>query len=148
MGYTRVDPDLFTWLAQWRWNTIAGRYAVRYETLVPGREGLRRMIYLHRYVAGATEGEQVDHINRDPLDNRLVNLRLVSDSENKQNVPARGGSSVYRGVSWDASRQKWQAKTRYQNKTYHAGRFDTEWEAALAAKALRAKLMPLAHGMT
>ena len=146
IGYTLVDPGLFTWLSRWRWN-LFNSYVGRYETIIPGRGGAKQSLYLHRVLTAAAPDEQVDHINQNPLDNRLINLRLVFDAENKHNVPARGGSSEFRGVTWDASREKWMAKVKAGGRTHNAGRFDSEWDAALAAKTLRTKLLPLARGV-
>lgn len=71
----------------------------------------KRTFWLHRLILGAQDpetGEQltnlvVDHINRDPLDNRRENLRLVTQRENQRNrEPA---DCVY----WNARMRKWQA---------------------------------------
>ena len=59
---------------------------------------LHRMIRANKYV-----GKQVDHINGNKCDARRENLRIVTDAQNKQNVPARGGTSKYRGVSWNGN---------------------------------------------
>ena len=42
----------------------------------------------------------VDHINNDPLDNRLENLQLISHRYNLSK-DKKGGSSKFTGVSWD-----------------------------------------------
>lgn len=49
--------------------------------------GLPKMYSFHRYVLNLDESDTniVDHKNRYPLDNRLVNLRAVSHSENNKN---------------------------------------------------------------
>jgi hypothetical protein len=45
----------------------------------------RRCLFLHREIIGCPEGLVVDHINHDPLDNRRVNLRCVTHTENLRN---------------------------------------------------------------
>ncbi|MFC7663981.1 HNH endonuclease [Methylorubrum suomiense] len=59
----------------------------------------RISVLLHRSVIGAPIGFEVDHINRDTLDNRRANLRIATASQNAAN---RGVSSLnrsgYRGV--------------------------------------------------
>lgn len=76
------------------------------------RSGYRRVringveYLVHRLVAGTfldnpENLEEVDHINRNPSDNRVENLRWVSHSDNQRNtsqndrVEARGGTHLY-----------------------------------------------------
>ena len=52
-------------------------------------ENKRKSFYIHRLVAeafiGCVENFVVDHINRNTSDNRLINLRIVTSSENNKN---------------------------------------------------------------
>src|SRR5688572_25116532 len=41
-----------------------------------------KLVYMHRLITGAGQGQVVDHINDDGLDNRRENLRLVSHASN------------------------------------------------------------------
>lgn len=77
----------------------------------------------------------IDHIDQNKHNNCASNLRWATKSDNAMNVPKRGGSSKYKGVSWDASRKKWQSKIRVMYQTIHLGRFDTEEEAGRAYDA-------------
>lgn len=46
-----------------------------------------RLERLHRFILGVTDANlQIDHINRDTLDNRRCNLRIVTQSENMRNT--------------------------------------------------------------
>lgn len=57
---------------------------------------------LHRILTGAIDGEVVDHINRDGLDNRKSNLRRVDVSTNNRNANIRcDNSSVVRGIMYE-----------------------------------------------
>lgn len=47
---------------------------------------LNRTILMHRLIMGFPEKKQIDHINGNSLDNRKVNLRIVSASENMHNT--------------------------------------------------------------
>jgi len=53
--------------------------------------GLRNPFYIHKLMAFTylepVEGCDIDHINRDKHDNRLCNLRIISKSENRCNIP-------------------------------------------------------------
>ena len=87
-----------------------------------------RLTYLHRFVALAPSGYVTDHINRDKLDCRRANLRFVTEEQNHQNVPARGGTSQFRGVYWDSQKQKWCGS--YGCKRRHRRFFSDELSAA------------------
>ncbi len=97
-------------------------------------------IYLHRQIAGAPRGLDVDHINRDRLDNRRSNLRVCTRGQNLQNVASRGGSSLHRGVSWSKVAGKWRADVKLEGKQHYLGLFECEEDAAAAAKDARARL--------
>ena len=59
----------------------------------------------------------VDHINRNPSDNRIENLRLLNQNQNLLNVKARShNKSGYLGISWDKSYNCWVAALSYKKK--------------------------------
>lgn len=100
--------------------------------------------FMHRIIAGldASDRRVVDHINGDSLDNRRANLKVVTTAGNAQNQGSRGGTSRYRGVSWDRSRGKWMAQAMLDGRKVTIGRYGTEDEAAAAAAEWRAAHMP------
>lgn len=68
----------------------------------------RKKIKLHRFITNAQQGEIIDHINGNVLDNRLKNLRKVNTVINLQNTLAQKNSkSGVKGVSWCESRKLW-----------------------------------------
>lgn len=76
---------------------------------------------------------QVDHINGVRDDNRWLNLREATNQQNQWNSSsAKGSSSRYVGVAWDAKSGKWAAYICPENKKVHLGYFDCELEAAKA----------------
>ncbi|HUB72809.1 MAG TPA: HNH endonuclease [Solirubrobacteraceae bacterium] len=87
---------------------------------------------------------EVDHVNGNRLDNRRVNLRVASHSENMQNRHGltATNTSGYRGVSWHKRRRKWIAYAQLDGRAYYLGYFDTAEEADEAVKAWRAEHMP------
>jgi hypothetical protein len=103
-----------------------------------------RTFYMHRLIAGTPPGLETDHRNGDGLDNRRANLRVATPSQNSANTgkPRRpdgtAHSSQYKGVSWDRSRGRWQAKLARldpsigRTRTFNLGRFDVEVDAARA----------------
>jgi hypothetical protein len=75
----------------------------------------------------------IDHINRDKQDNRMVNLRLASSSENGMNSSKqKGATSQYKGVSWYAKYKKWRSTIMKDGVQKHLGHYNTEEEAARA----------------
>jgi len=90
-------------------------------------KGKRKCYKLHRLVAFAFLGLdidnpkiQIDHINRDKLDNCVSNLRLVSHQQNQFNKNAKG---------FHKNRNKFQAQIRLNGKCIHLGYYETEEEA-------------------
>lgn len=84
-------------------------------------------------------GQQIDHINNDRLDNRIVNLRLADNQENNCNTLLRStNSSGYKGVSWMKSYGKWEAYIWKDYKKYSLGYFDAPEEAAAVVAHARA----------
>ena len=73
----------------------------------------------------------VDHINNNPLDNRLENLQLISFRENSSK-DIKNKSSKYTGVSWDKSRNKWTSTIYILKKSIKLGRFKNEYDAHIA----------------
>lgn len=80
------------------------------------------------------ESLEIDHINGDGTDNRLVNLRLVSHHENQKNLSRRvDNASGVTGVAWDALRGKWLVRGYVAGRQKNLGRFD-DFDAAVAAR--------------
>ena len=75
--------------------------------------GVRRRVYkAHRlawlYVYGEWPDGEVDHINGDPADNRIVNLRVATSAENCRNRGLRAdNTSGIKGVSWSKRSKRW-----------------------------------------
>ena len=137
-GWAMVDSEDYDSLAHRRWCSVAG-YAMR-------REG-GRWVQMHRLVLGLGRGKTdkrlTDHVNRNRLDNRKANLRVVDGAQNAQNLSVRSGTSRHRGVSFDKHRGKWVAQGKVGSVTLWK-LFDGEDEAAAAALAFRREHMPYA----
>ncbi len=75
--------------------------------------------------------EVIDHINGNRADNRLANLRNVTQAENTQNVlRARSHNSTgFLGVSFESDRGKFVAAVGHEGKRHVVGRFNTAEEA-------------------
>lgn len=142
-GSFLVDAADAEWVRQWTWSLGTRGYVVRQTRAAEPR--FPKNVYLHRELMGLGPGDEAqkcDHINRDPRDNRRSNLRLVDDATNAQNKNARGGSSHFRGVSWDRSKGRWLAQARLNGRHFFLGRFDSEEQAARVASEWRRQHMP------
>lgn len=90
-------------------------------------------------------GKDIDHVNRNPWDNRLANLRPATRSQNLQNTgPRRVGnkSSKYKGVSKLKGKERWIAYVTVRGKSHYLGSFDDEFKAAQAYNAAVRRLCP------
>lgn len=85
-AYAMVDDEDFDQLSRYRWkakpNPSGNVYAIR---TCKSQDGVTRDIRMHRVVAGYAGPLDIDHVNRNPLDNTRRNLRLASRSENQLN---------------------------------------------------------------
>ena len=72
----------------------------------------------------------VNHINHNRSDNRLENLEMISGERNASDRDRAKCSSIYHGVHYHKSAQKWAACARVYGNLYHLGYFDLEIEAA------------------
>ena len=113
---------------------LNGRIAIN----VDGRRYLaHRLAWL--YVYGEAPGKFIDHIDGNPANNRISNLRLCSQSENLQNQRrAKANSrSGFLGVSWRKQTKKWRAVICIGRKAKELGHFDSPEEAHAAYVAAK-----------
>ena len=98
------------------------------------------VIKLHRFLLGATNGYEVDHIDLNPLNNVRSNLRLATRQQNSFNIPARKSNSTgFLGVSYDKRTQQYTASLMCDGKSYWGGRHATAIEAAKARDELASR---------
>lgn len=96
-----------------------------------GRHYAHRLAWL--YVTGAWPKTELDHVNCDCSDNRFGNLRLATRAQNNANMRKRpGGTSGFKGVSWNTREEVWIAQISISNQTRYLGRYKTEQDAHAA----------------
>lgn len=103
----------------------------------------KKWVHLHRLVINAPNDRVVDHINHNTLDNRISNLRLLTNAENMQNRrgATRGNrTSGIRGISWKNG--KWTVRVGVNGLKYHIGTYSDIEEAKQAAIEARKRLLP------
>ena len=84
--------------------------------------GRKEQYLKHRVIwvmmTGKDPGEIcIDHIDRDPSNNRWINLRLATHQENMQNYSCKG-------VTYDKRRNKWRAQIQHEGRKQHIGYCD------------------------
>lgn len=98
----------------------------------------RQDIPAHRAAWAMTHGSfpakslVIDHINRQPCDNRISNLRVVTSAFNSFHSNRPSGRSGFRGVYWNNRSNKWTATIRVDGVRKHLGCFNSKGEAAVA----------------
>jgi len=93
--------------------------------------------YLHRIIMKPPVNMQIDHKNKNKLDNRRCNLRVCTNSENCMNRgKTRINTTGYKGVNKDKRRKRknYRARITANNKTYYLGSFEKPEEAGAAYK--------------
>ena len=107
----------------------------------------KKPVKVHRLAWALHYGEwpkgQIDHINGDKSDNRIENLRVVSNLQNKQNImPPVNNTSGYLGVSYHKKSGKFAANIKVDGKITYLGVFETPELASIAYKEAKEKMHP------
>lgn len=126
-----VDADNFERLSKYKWHLCANGYPCR--SIYESSTQKTKHSTMHREIMAAQKGEQVDHIDRNRLNNTRGNLRICNSSENGCNTgKRREGDSEYKGIHLDKRRKKWRAEIQFENNVYNIGSYADEAEAARA----------------
>jgi len=135
-----VDDYDYEWLQQWKWHFAvpkpwfgSGKGYARRHQLQPKKQN----IYMHREIlrrVGEKEFLHTDHINRNPLDNRRINLRPATRGANLINRPPDCNNTTgFKGVTLHRIKgrsDKWRARIRVQGVLKSLGLFSALVEAA------------------
>lgn len=139
-GYTiefaSVSEMDFEYLNQFNW--YKKDYAVRNEK--------EKHISLHRIVAeraGLDTSNEIDHIDRNKMNNCRDNLRSATNRQQGNNKSKYcNNASGYTGVYWKKQRNKWYVKIKSKCKNIHGGYFTDITKAAMAAASLKLLYQP------
>jgi len=129
---TKVDDEMYPFFSSLKWNLLRGRGKpyVRHNLYFPKEKKLFD-VFMHHMVIGRPLNRMViDHINGDTLDNRKINLRIVSHRDNSSNTKLlRHGkkTSKYTGVS--KQKNKWISVIQINGVLKYLGRFNSEEDA-------------------
>lgn len=136
---TLIDEADFEKVGHLKWHACWNRYVFyARRNVVTGSvlDGSKKWTpyFLHREITESPpKKHDVDHKNGDALDNRRLNLRIVTRMQNGRNrhrVSAK--SSKFKGVCRGKNGTPWQANIRVNRKLLYLGCFNQERDAAMA----------------
>lgn len=111
-----VDDEDFDLLSSRNWHLSGNGY-------VQSRNG-GRTVMMHKMIIDVSEEEQVDHADRNKLNNTKANLRPCSPSQNSSNMGPRGKLIPFKGVIRNLGKKRTTFRARamkdgvvYQGKT-------------------------------
>ena len=126
-----VDKEDYEKLNKWKWKVNNHGYVCRSAHPPGSRKTIN--IYMHRFIINPPDGLVVDHVNRNPLDNRRCNLRLATRSQNQGNRKMqKNNKSGYHGVNYSKMMGKWRAEIKTYDKRRHLGFYGNIEDAAKA----------------
>jgi hypothetical protein len=125
--FSLIDEDAFDEASTILWHLSTMGYVFTRNT--PGKV----TIHLHHIAFGEkpVDGE-IDHINRDSLDNRRSNLRLATHAQNMWNMAPRPNREGFIGIRRQRGMKAWIARIAYNGSRLYLGQFETPEEAARA----------------
>ncbi len=100
----------------------------------------KKEVYLHRFLLGSPKGI-IDHIDGDPLNNKISNLRVISSSMNARNKKIKTPKCL--GVSYNKRSGKWRSRFKIDGKSTFLGWFEEKDDARRAYKKAVLALDPL-----
>lgn len=120
-----IDDGDFDMVIKFKWMaaecTSTHVYAIRHIK----KKGIQTRVYLHRWLLDAKKGELVDHKNRNTLDCRRDNLRLVTPSQNTRNRSPFGKSKFMGVCLHPKGRKRWLARIVIEGQIIRLGGFLT-----------------------
>lgn len=123
---SQIDIDDIEICKQYKWYLSRDRLKSPYPTI----------IQLHRLVMGVLNKDKnikIDHIDRNPLNNRKNNLRTCTQLKNSQNKNKQTNNiSGFIGVCYTNRNNRWRAFITVNKKQIHIGYFKNKEDAIIA----------------
>lgn len=140
--FTYKDGELYWKIAPCKSvnvNQKAGYYNKKYYKIKIKNKtySLHRLIYMMFY---GYVPEFIDHIDNNPKNNRIENLRPATKQQNNSNTKLRMDStSGVKGVNWHKKQQKWNVRVSVNGNRQNIGVYDDPELAELVAVMAREK---------
>lgn len=124
-----VDDDDYEWLIAFKWHAIGSdKYGWYAACIISGST-----VEMHRFIMGRPEGMEVDHADRNSLNNTRRNLRVVTHAQNVRNRRIQqNNKSGFRGVYLHQRDGRWIAQIKFNGKYVYLGCFRNAVDAAKA----------------
>lgn len=140
-SYLHYNPlsGIFTWRVNRGKSVKKGDHAgclnlKNYIVLTITKNGKPKQIKAHRLAWYITYGELpsiIDHIDGNPSNNSLDNLRPCTNKQNQMNRgKGTNNTSGYKGVAWHKHKKKWMASIRDNGKKEFLGYYNSPKEAS------------------
>lgn len=131
VGRAVIDKEDVNKIKNYRWHLSKGRVVAKIN---------KENVLLHRFIIDANDEDIVDHINRNPLNNRRNNLRKTDFQGNAMNRSIQNNNtSTVVGVNWYKRYSKWRAFIKINHKSIHLGYFEDFNEAVKVRKEAEQK---------
>ena len=96
-----------------------------YDVDINGKSKLWHRVLWEHFNGSIPEGMSIDHINNNPLDNRISNLQLLSHKSNSRyRLKQKNNTSGFAGINYHKKSNKWQARISIDGKSKYLGLFD------------------------
>jgi hypothetical protein len=113
------------------------------------KSAIHRVLFEKYHCIELTREQYIDHIDRNPRNNTIKNLRLVSNSQNLQNRSYNKNSiSGYKNIHFNKQRQKYVVQILVKGKHVYQKHFKTLEEAIVARDNEIERLNKLGHIFT
>lgn len=135
-----IDVEDAPLVKNYNWSVVVRPHVIYAKrTSLRSMTGKRLTVFLHREIMNAPDHLEVDHINKNGLDNRRSNLRLATRQQNACNQKAHADNrSGIKGVT--QSRGRWAAYIQVKGVAKNLGRFPTKEMAHIAYKEASGRL--------
>ncbi len=131
------NTGVFKWIKKSKKSTRIGSIAGHKNSLGYIQIRLKKKMHLAHRLSFLLENgylpKAIDHINGNPTDTRISNLREATQYQNTLNRGiSKNNISGYKGVHFDKSRNKWMAYINFNKLRINLGRFSCKHTAARA----------------
>lgn len=136
-----VDEEDYALIAPYEWCPARSFNTFYVHGTRKTESGKRKLLMMHRLIMGEPDGVDIDHEDRNGLNNSRANLRLCTNSQNQANKRRqKNNTSGFVGVVYGKKNRRWKATVSWNGAKYDCGSFATAEEAALARDAKAVEL--------